>query len=71
MSSVDGRLLTCDRCDKAVFLRATPGKIEFPEYEKAPGWGYRSGIGDLCPECLADLDRLINEFMKGCENEDR
>lgn len=68
MAKVNGRLITCDRCGKTIFVKAVSdremdgGFTRWTEFEKAEGWTHESFIGDLCPECSQEYDCLKEEF---------
>jgi DNA-directed RNA polymerase subunit RPC12/RpoP len=79
MSEQRGKLLTCDRCGKTVFLKeleakerdADGGYTRWNEYkhEKPPeGWSYKY-LGEykdhynLCPECSKKLEEVLGEFF--------
>ena len=80
MSEQRGKLLTCDRCGKTVFLKELEAKerdtdggyTRWNEYKhEAPpeGWA-RKYFGDyttsynLCPECTKILEETHNNFFK-------
>lgn len=68
MSEIIGKMLICDRCGGAIFLKALRekdldgGYTRWTEFEKAEGWTHESFIGDLCPECSHEYDCLKEEF---------
>ena len=83
MGSVSGKILKCDRCDKEIFLKfigegvTDGGFTRWNKFEEAPkGWGYCTEVqGDLCPECRAELEKVLEDFKKtmhkyNCEVED-
>lgn len=66
-----GKLLKCDRCGDTAFLKYIEtneldgGYTKYDVYEpEPPGWGTIHGLGDLCPTCREEYDRLIAEFKK-------
>ena len=70
MSSIEGKLITCDLCGTSVFLKylgkreADGGFTTWREYEKLPnGWNAISvrGYDSLCPACSAQIAEAINE----------
>ena len=71
MSDRIGKMITCDRCGETIFLR-WEGMSEFDggyskiqHFEKTPeGWGSVVGLGQLCPECHEEYDKLIKDFME-------
>lgn len=68
MAKVNGRLITCDRCGKSIFVKAIRdeerdgGFTRWTVFEDAEGWGYEHFIGNLCPECTKEYERLKEEF---------
>lgn len=72
MGSVNGKILKCDRCDKEIFLKTTGegetdgGYTRWNKFEEPPeGWGYCTEVhGDLCPECRAKLEKILEDFRK-------
>lgn len=80
----NGRLVTCDRCGKTVFLKCTGegecdgGFTRWNTFESLPeGWKFNVKVGDnwadLCPHCFeayaAVMDRYMNEAKKFMEEE--
>ena len=80
MSEQRGKLLTCDRCGKTVFLKeleakgkdADGGYTRWNEYkheEPPEGWS-RKYFGDyiksynLCPECSKELEVTREQFFR-------
>lgn len=70
MSELRGKLVTCDRCSKNIFLKcigegeADGGYTRWNKFEEAPdGWKYYCDIGKLCPECNEEYISLIERFM--------
>lgn len=70
MASKLGKLLTCDRCGKTVFLECTGegetdgGYTRWNKFEAAPnGWKCHAEVGNLCPECNSSYKDLIKSFM--------
>ena len=72
MGSVNGKILRCDRCGKEIFLKATGegeadgGFTRWNKFEEAPeGWEYYTEVhGDLCPNCSAKLEKILEDFKK-------
>lgn len=71
MGEVKGKLVTCDRCGKTVFLRTTGdgemdgGFTRWNEFEPFPiGWDMRNDIGTLCPKCSEGYKNLLKSFME-------
>lgn len=69
MSKVNGRMVTCDRCDTQIFLKHVGdgemdgGFTRYNNFEPLPkGWGYYKCY-DLCPDCFTEWNRLETEFM--------
>ena len=74
MAEVKGKLLTCQRCGKSVFLKLI-GKNHYDggytvtdKHEPRPsGWETYSipkVYTDLCPTCGAEFERLCKAFME-------
>lgn len=71
-----GKLITCDRCGKNVFLKRIRegetygGYTRWIKFEEAPdGWKYYCDIGRLCPECNEEYVDIVEEFMNWRRNE--
>lgn len=73
MAQEKGKLLTCNRCGKSVFLKflgMEPQEWSKPteQYATAPdGWANAVSLGrdiDLCPECTEEWVELQTRFMK-------
>ena len=71
MSSENGRLLTCDRCGKQIFLRCTGegeadgGYTRWNVFENPPeGWDWVKDVGSVCPECWKDFQRMMEQYKK-------
>ena len=73
MSEQIGKMITCDRCGKTVFLKYTGttslsedyGKVD--NFEKRPeGWEYHTNkeLGLLCPECEGAYRRVVRKFKQ-------
>lgn len=65
----NGLLLTCDRCNAAVFLKCTSTTFDYGqcinEFEKPPaGWKVDTNMGDLCPSCSKEYEQLKKEFLE-------
>lgn len=76
MSSAKGKLRTCDRCGASVFLKYTGSKeydggwTVYDYFESAPeGLTWVADIGDLCPECHTEYEKIKNNFLKELVNE--
>jgi DNA-directed RNA polymerase subunit RPC12/RpoP len=84
MSEQRGKLLTCDRCGKTVFLKELEAKErdtdggytrwnEYKHEDPPEGWTYKY-FGDyikrynLCPECSKKLEETREKFFQ-CEGE--
>lgn len=73
MAQEKGKLLACNRCGKAVFLKfegMEPQEWSQPKekYEKPPdGWAAAVSLGrdiDLCPQCAKEWVELQTQFMR-------
>lgn len=77
MSEVKGKLLTCDRCGATCFLTIDQhytnegvlngGYTRWSKLEYRPiGWQYYcdSSIGHLCPNCNAEFEESVKNFME-------
>ena len=71
MAEVKGKLCSCDRCDKTVFLKCTGegssdgGFTRWNTFETFPeGWPYHREVGSLCPSCNEEYTKLLKNFMK-------
>lgn len=72
-----GLQITCDRCGKTGFFKATNEKetdggfTRWSEFESYKDWGYKC-IGDkgydLCPECLKGYEAITADYLKACES---
>ena len=69
-----GKLITCDRCGKNLFLKyigegeTDGGYTRWNKFEDPPnGWEYRCDIGRLCPECNNAYVSMIDRFMRAEE----
>ena len=71
-----GELVICERCGTTTFRAliekesldggfTTRNVLE--EYPKT--WEITSGIGDLCPDCLAIYKNFLNDFLHNKESE--
>lgn len=63
-----GKLITCDRCGKNLFLKRIGetygGYTRWNKFEDPPdGWKYYCDIGRLCPECNEEYVSIVEEFM--------
>lgn len=74
MAQEKGKMLTCNRCGKSVFLKflgMEPREWSQPveKYEDAPtGWAAAVSLGDkidLCPDCTSEWVALQKKFMEG------
>ena len=70
MSRVNGQLVTCDRCGQTVFLKTIGegeldgGYTRWNKFDPFPtGWSVKSGLGDLCPDCSREWNRIETDFM--------
>lgn len=55
---IHGRLYTCDRCGKQVFIDDSQGFYPPPE-----DWRMGSEVGDLCEDCAEKYELLKYDFM--------
>lgn len=76
MSERIGKIITCDRCGKQVFLNYIRteafggGYSKIDYFEKRPeGWELGWRVGMLCPECFAEYEKLVETFMQECKPE--
>lgn len=74
MAQVNGKLCSCDRCEKTIFLRCTGegerdgGFTRWNKFEPYPdGWEWHSDTGQLCPECNAIYKKLVEDFKSKVE----
>lgn len=72
-----GKLITCDRCGKQIFLKKTGegsgdgGWSRWGTFEELPeGWkcgvhteSLSQGFVDLCPECHKEYEKIVSQFM--------
>lgn len=65
MAKIRGLLIECCRCKKQIFVAQTKGDV-YNYVEKPEGWGSdcTPEISDLCPECLAEWERVKEAFMQ-------
>lgn len=72
MGAVKGKLVSCDRCGKNIFLKYVGkeygGNMSDPEgyerYEDRPKtWVHDTHFGDLCDDCSLDFNLILNEFF--------
>lgn len=70
MSEAKGKLKTCDRCGKSIFLKyigqgvLDGGFTRFDKYEELPEtWLWTSQIGTLCDECSGIFRSFIRVLM--------
>lgn len=68
MSERIGKLLSCDRCGKTIFLKGEGtneldgGYFKVLRFEKPPeGWGSFRDVYTLCPRCHEECDKLIED----------
>lgn len=67
---VNGRLRTCDRCGKMAFAKhigdgeADGGWSRWNKFESLEGWCWEKDIGDLCPECTKEWERMKESFKQ-------
>lgn len=60
MSRRRGKMITCDRCGREVFLA---GRLFSDAYEPLPeGWCLLDGLGHFCPECYKKLTQCMKDF---------
>ena len=72
----EGLLITCDRCGKTGFFRTTGERAthcgtRWNTFEPADGWTHEHGIGDMCPRCSKEFEKIKLKFedMKICFKE--
>ena len=73
MSEVKGKMITCERCGRQIFLkfiekRTTDGGFgdTYEVYEEKPdSWMWNSQIGNLCPHCSGLFRVFIHKLMFG------
>ena len=74
MAEMIGKIRTCDRCGKAVFLQKTGEKILDGGYtsneihEEAKDWDLvttHNGVKNLCPECADEYQQILCAFVNG------
>lgn len=70
MAEQVGKLVSCDRCGKQIFLECVGegerdgGFTRWNKFEAFPeGWDWHSETGQLCPECNNEYKALFNTFM--------
>lgn len=70
MAEVNGKLVSCDRCETKIFLKCTGegerdgGFTRWNTFEPFPeGWEWHSEVGRLCPACNEKYKALVNTFM--------
>lgn len=78
MAEINGKLVTCDRCDKQVFLKCVGegetdgGYTRWNKFEDFPeGWEYYFEVGRLCPDCNEKYKMLVNTFMSEVRGDGR
>ena len=71
MSSINGRMLTCDRCGKSIFLKCTGegvadgGYTRWNTFENPPeDWNCVKDVGSVCPECWEDFQIMMERYKK-------
>ena len=69
MATIDGRKIICDRCGAEIFCakigegETDGGWTKWDKFEPTPdGWGYHSGIGQLCPACNYEYEAILDNF---------
>ena len=77
MAQHNGRLTVCDRCGKTEFSKCTGEKETDGGYTRwntfeplTPGWDavqIRFKHYRLCPECMRQLMKIFDEFIKPAE----
>ena len=66
---MNGRLIICDRCGKEQFFKhigdgeTDGGFTRWNKFEEAKGWSNEYKIGDLCPECTEEFQRMKERFF--------
>jgi len=71
MSQFNGKMVTCDRCKKQIFLKTTGegetdgGFTRWNKFEEPPaGWSLSRTTRDLCPDCYEKYKELQEEMRK-------
>jgi hypothetical protein len=77
MAETKGKLATCDRCHRSVFLKAIgnkdvgmDGEVKMEnKFEPLPeewGWGYLWSFDRilLCPSCSKEVKTVLDAFMR-------
>lgn len=60
------KIFICNRCGAEVRCK----KNFIGEYEDPPeGWDNNRYVAWLCPECSRKFDQLVDNFMKGSDND--
>lgn len=69
MSEVNGKLVTCDRCGKSIFIKCTGekeldgGYTRYNTFESLPeGWDWHTEVNRLCPTCNEEWNKLVDAF---------
>lgn len=77
MSEVNGKLGTCDRCGKSIFLKCTGekeldgGYTRYNTFESYPdGWEHHYEVGRLCPTCNAEWNNVVVTFKRYVKEEE-
>lgn len=71
MSSINGKLTTCDRCGATVFQACTGegerdgGYTRWNTFEPAVGWKNTYEAGTLCPNCYESYEEVLRMFKNG------
>lgn len=68
MSQNLGKLITCDRCGRIIFLKYTGlkdcGFRDQDEFESVPReWMHQEQFGDLCPSCAKEFQIFCRDFF--------
>ena len=71
MAEKKGKLVSCDRCGKEIFLEcagegeADGGYTRWNKFEDFPnGWDWHNDTGRLCPSCNKLYKEMLEHFMK-------
>lgn len=78
MSSVNGRLVTCDICGESVFLKCIGegetdgGYTRWNKFEEAVGWSRHCyEYMDICPSCTERISNAVKDEIEGIRREKR
>lgn len=69
----NGELRTCDRCKCTGFFKTIGdgetdgGYTRWNKFEPANGWSVECDIGDLCPDCTREFEKMKRKFAAECK----